>query len=254
MNQIELSKLYADMQKEMLYTLEVGATALLHPGGKGDNTEANWINWFQTYLPKRYQVAKGFVIDSTGRVSDQIDLIIYDAQYSYMVFRQGGSLLIPAESVYAVFEVKPNISKGHIEYAGEKARSVRELKRTSAPIPHAGGEYDPKELHEILGGLLATRGMKDTKKVMEHLEGLEREERLDFVCALSGNAFVLEHNIYVKNYKPNEKPVVQYCEKEHSLVFLLLNLLRLLQNIATVPAIEFDQYAKPIASKTYDKP
>lgn len=90
---------------------------------------------------KRYKVDKGIVIDSTGKQSEQIDLIIYDAQYSYLVFRQNDTLLIPAESVYAVFEVKQNLNKERIEYAGAKAKSVRELLRTSAPIKHAGGEY-----------------------------------------------------------------------------------------------------------------
>ena len=114
MQKINLSDLYTSMQQEMLQKLKSGTTAFLHPGTKGDNTEANWIEWFRAYLPKRYCVDKGVVIDSEGRQSEQIDLIIYDAQYSYLVFHQGESLLIPAESVYAVFEVKQNLNKQHI--------------------------------------------------------------------------------------------------------------------------------------------
>ena len=37
-----------------------------------------------------------------------------------------------------------------MEYASEKASSVRNLKRTSAPIRHAGGYYKPKELYSII--------------------------------------------------------------------------------------------------------
>lgn len=105
MPEINLTTLYTEMQKEMLQKLNMGAKAVVHPGTKGDNTEANWISWFQEYLPNRYKVDKGIVIDSTGKQSEQIDLIIYDAQYSYMVFHQNETLLVPAESVYAVFEV-----------------------------------------------------------------------------------------------------------------------------------------------------
>lgn len=122
MPEIELTKLYAEMQKEMLQKLNTGANSVVHPGTKGDNTETNWIRWFQEYLPNRYKVDKGVVIDSTGKQSEQIDLIIYDAQYSYLVFKQNETLLIPAESVYAVFEVKQNLNKERIEYAGEKAK------------------------------------------------------------------------------------------------------------------------------------
>lgn len=101
MPEINLSELYADMQQEMLTKLISGAHAVRHAGSKGDNTEANWIEWFQSYLPKRYKVDKAIIIDSTGKESDQMDLVIYDAQYSYLVFHQGDTKLIPAESVYA---------------------------------------------------------------------------------------------------------------------------------------------------------
>ena len=157
MPEINLSDLYQSMQAEMLQALYSGATGFVHPGTKGDDTEANWINWFREYLPSRYNVDKAIVIDSTGKCSDQIDLVIYDAQYSYLVFNHHGSKLIPAESVYAVFEVKQNLNKAHMEYAQMKAESVRSLVRSSAPIQHAGGQYPPKPLHEILAGILTTR-------------------------------------------------------------------------------------------------
>lgn len=63
-------------------------------------------------------VDKATIIDSAGNQSEQIDLVIYDAQYSYLVFTQGNRKLIPAESVYAVFEVKQELNKAYIEYAG----------------------------------------------------------------------------------------------------------------------------------------
>ena len=157
MPEIKLSDLYAEMQKEMLQKLQTGAFSLVHSGSKGDNTEANWIEWFRAYLPKRYKVDKAIIIDSTGKKSQQIDMVIYDAQYSYLVFHQGDTKLIPAESVYAVFKVKQELNKEYIEYAGEKAKSVRSLHRTSARIKHAGGDYDPKPLHEVLAGVLTTR-------------------------------------------------------------------------------------------------
>lgn len=150
MSEISLSDLYSNMQAEMLQTLHTGSVPFAHSGTKGDNTEANWIAWFKKYLPARYAVDKAIVIDSGGKCSQQIDLVIYDAQYSYMVFQQQESKLIPAESVYAVFEIKQNLNKDHMEYAQEKAESVRSLIRSSAPIQHAGGQYKPKPLHEIL--------------------------------------------------------------------------------------------------------
>lgn len=255
MPEINLSELYTSMQKEMLQTLQTGASAFVHPGTKGDNTEENWINWFREYLPARYKIDKGIVIDSTGKQSDQIDLIIYDAQYSYLVFHQGESKLIPVESVYAVFEVKQDLNKERIEYAGEKAKSVRTLTRTSAPIKHAGGEYPPKQLHEILAGVLTTRSgwsAPIANKVKEYILQLNREERLDFVCSISNNTFVIENNTFVNQYDASKTAPIHFCEKDESLVFLLLNLLRKLQDIGTVPAIDFSKYAQIIDFRTFD--
>lgn len=256
MPEINLTTLYAEMQKEMLQKLNMGAKAVVHPGTKGDNTEANWISWFQEYLPNRYKVDKGIVIDSTGKQSEQIDLIIYDAQYSYMVFYQNETLLVPAESVYAVFEVKQNLNKERIEYAGTKAKSVRELLRTSASIKHAGGEYPPKELHEILAGVLTTRcdwKMPISSNVVKYVRAREREERIDFVCSISNNTFVIENNTFINQYDENSKPEIFYCEENQSLVYLLLNLLRRLRDIGTVPAIDFSKYAAEIPSRKYEK-
>lgn len=238
----------------MLQKLSTGAKAVVHSGTKGDNTESNWINWFQEYLPKRYKVDKGIVIDSTGKQSEQIDLIIYDAQYSYLVFRQNDTLLIPAESVYAVFEVKQNLNKERIEYAGVKAKSVRELLRTSAPIKHAGGEYPPKELHEILAGVLTTRcdwKVPIARMVVKHVRARKREERLDFICCISNNTFVVENNTFMNQYDATSNPEILYCEEKESLVYLLLNLLRRLRDIGTVPAIDFSKYAEKVPSSRY---
>lgn len=254
MPEINLSELYADMQQEMLTKLISGAHAVRHAGSKGDNTEANWIEWFQSYLPKRYKVDKAIIIDSTGKESDQMDLVIYDAQYSYLVFHQGDTKLIPAESVYAVFEVKQELNKEYIEYAGEKAKSVRSLHRTSARIKHAGGDYDPKPLHEILAGVLTTRSTWASpiaNNVAKYVLERGHEDRLDFVCSISDNTFVIDHNTFVSQYDETQTPSIRFCEKDESLVFLLLNLLRRLQDIGTVPAIDFSKYAEGIKSSIY---
>lgn len=254
MPEINLSELYTGMQREMLQKLKTGAFPLVHSGSKGDNTEANWIEWFRAYLPERYKVDKAIIIDSTGKQSQQMDLVIYDAQYSYLVFCQGDTKLIPAESVYAVFEVKQELNKEYIEYAGEKAKSVRSLHRTSARIKHAGGDYDPKPLHEILAGVLTTRSTWASpiaSNVAKYVLERGHEDRLDFVCSISDNTFVIDHNTFVSQYDETQTPSIRFCEKDESLVFLLLNLLRRLQDIGTVPAIDFSKYAEGIKSSIY---
>src|SRR5207247_1078433 len=103
----------------------------------------------------RYQAATAHVVDSKGVFSEQIDVVIFDRQYSPFIFRYEGQTIIPAESVYAVFEAKQTINAAQVGYAQHKVASVRALHRTSLPIPYARGTYPPKPLIQIYGGLLA---------------------------------------------------------------------------------------------------
>ena len=133
-------------QNHLLAALEIVPDLTGHGTTIGDDSEANWARVLREFLPARYGIAKGQVIDSQGGISDQIDLLIYDAQYTPLLAKTAnGDLFVPAEAVYAVFEVKQEINRKLLEYAGKKIASVRELTRTSVNIAHAGGTYDPAE-------------------------------------------------------------------------------------------------------------
>lgn len=235
---IELTELFAALQSDMISKANF-STVLNHPTDQGDNSEQNWIRWFTDYLPQRYKAAKATIIDSKGCISDQIDLVLYDTQYSYLAFNENGTLYIPAESVYAVFEIKQELNKTHMEYAGKKAESVRKLYRTSAPIPYAGGTYKPKPLHRILTGILTTRSGWDepySTPFKKCIEAYTANQQVDCGCVLTGGSFYYDY----------DTSVLQKSGKDDSLVFFFLRLLILLQNMGTVPAIDLAEYMKAL--------
>jgi hypothetical protein len=149
-----LTQLVAGLHDDIERRLEIARKTFGHPGTKGDASENVWLQLFQTYLPERYQAANAHVVDSLGAFSQQIDVVLFDRQYSPFIFRHEGQIIVPAESVYAVFEAKQAINAKEIDYAQKKVASVRKLHRTSLPIPHVGGTYPPKPLLSIIGGLL----------------------------------------------------------------------------------------------------
>jgi uncharacterized protein DUF6602 len=110
-------------------------------GSKTSSTtsESVWIELLETYLPRRYQAATAHIVDSLGAFSQQIDVVVFDRQYSPFIFKYQGQTIIPAESVYAVFESKQASNAALVAYAQEKVASVRRLHRTSLPIPYAKG-------------------------------------------------------------------------------------------------------------------
>lgn len=126
-----LSRLLASLHDDIEHRLKTARESFCHPGTKGDASEAVWVELLQSYLPRRYQVETAHVVDSMGAFSEQIDVVVFDRQYSPFIFHFGGQIIIPAESVYAVFEAKQAINAGHVSYAQQKAVSVRRLHRTS---------------------------------------------------------------------------------------------------------------------------
>ena len=110
--------------------LETGRKIATHPGAKGDGSELHWKEMLSELLPRRYQVSKGFVVDSAGTRSEQIDVIIHDHFFSPLLWEDGGYVYVPAESVYAVFEVKQDHNLEYIKAAGQKAASARRRLRT----------------------------------------------------------------------------------------------------------------------------
>jgi hypothetical protein len=237
---IELKRLFIGLQKELSIKLEVNRENIPHPGTKGDASELNWLGMLQNYLPARYQVEKAFVLDSDGNLSDQIDIVVFDRHYCPLLFNQDGAIYIPAESVYAVFEVKQGFNKEVIDYAANKVASVRKLRRTSVAIPHAGGVYAPKQPFRILGGILALDsdwipGLGTS--LFTALCEQQEEWQLDLGCSLLHGSFEIL-------YPENDAPRFEQSEQETSLIFFFLRLLQRLQQLGTVPAIDLREYGK----------
>ncbi len=227
-----LAGLHDDIEKR----LAIVRKAFGHPGTKGDASEGVWLELLQTYLPLRYQAATAHVVDSNGAFSEQIDIVVFDRQYSPFIFRFQGQTIVPAESVYAVFEAKQTINAGQVGYAQKKIASVRRLHRTSLPIPHAGGTYEPKLLTPILGGLLTFES--DWTPALGHplaeaLSGGETDGRLDLGCIAAHGVFGCDAS-GCYDFTHQGKPATAF----------LFELIARLQSSATVPMIDIRAYAR----------
>jgi len=244
---VSLDAVFSAISTPLKAILTESATVIEHPTTKGDTSEFQWLKWLKTYLPKRYTVDKGFVIDANGSISDQQDIIIYDKQYTPTLLDQEGVLYVPAESVYAIIEVKQELNKDYIIYAGEKIKSVRALKRTSAEFAAAGNQYQKTEPKHIIGGLVCLKtswknGLNNDAllSAMEQVKNLDNQ--IDLVCCLGFGSFVAEYTEKTINLRKSTP--------EAALVFFFLNLLTKLRTLATVPAIDYDEYAKSL--KNYE--
>jgi hypothetical protein len=230
-----LPNLIAGLHDGIEQRLKTARATMGHPGTKGDASETVWLELLQTYLPQRYQAATAHVVDSEGAFSEQIDVVIFDRQYSPFVFHQEGQIVVPAESVYGAFEGKQTLNAAQIEYAHKKVASVRRLRRTSLPIPHAGGVFPPKELPLILGGILTLESEWNPplgEPLKKALLQADEASRLDLGCVASHGLFLRGDNDY--ELLPLEKAATAF----------LFELIARLQMSATVPMIDIRAYVR----------
>jgi len=224
---IDLAEVFRRVQQEMLAQLSVGKL-FEHPSTAGAATEHHWLQLFDRYLPKRYRSAPAFVIDSTGRRSRQIDIAIFDNLYTPPLFPHSAGLHLPAESVYAVFEVKPTFSRQWLRDASEKAASVRALRRTSVSVIGREATKPPA----ILAGLLATTSVWTAPTFAANLRRARND--LDIGCCLEHGAFEAS--------RTGDLVACRISSPDQSLIFFMLRLLDRLRAMGTAPAIDWSAY------------
>ncbi len=216
---LNLADVFHRLQQKLLADLHTTAV-FEHPSANGTATEQIWIELFSQFLPARYRAAPAFIINAAGQRSRQIDIAIFDALASPPLFPNPAGIHIPIESIYAVFEVKPTISKQWLRDASMKAASVRALQSSN---------------RKILAGLLATSSVwrEDTfpTNLRRALRPLPAPQKIDFGCALEHGSFEHHRSISVS---PSNR----------ALIFFLLRLVTRLNSLGPTPKIDLLDYLR----------
>lgn len=233
----DLEKLFSSIAEEMASSFKT-MSSVSHAPTRGGGHETIWSNWLKKYLPQRYAVASGFIIDSKGNQSLQQDLIIFDRQYSPLLLNKDEVLFVPAEAVYAVVEVKSNLTPAELRDGIKKIASSKELLRTPAQaVAHAGGVFAPKERGPILGYVVAGTSSWKGKvraaslaKVAGAAPGI-----LDGGCILDGGAFSVQYS--------DGKTTVRSVDGNQALFGFLALLVEDLKPLGTTPPWDLALYS-----------
>ena len=164
--------------------LKTSRTQATHFGFLGTVIEDRWIDLFSYYLPGKYKVGRAFVVDSKGNTSAQIDCVIYDAIHTPALYGENEGLYIPAEAVYAIFEIKQKCRKEQIDAAAKQAKSVRKLYRQYAPITDKGQNRLPRQPYKMVRDLIAERLGVSPKTARKNFS----ESLLDIVLSFGESA------------------------------------------------------------------
>ena len=242
------------------------------PGLKGDAREKAVRTKLEAILPGGVGVGTGCVIDSEGKASSQIDVILYEQQFC-PVFRVAEDVgYYPCESVIAVGEIKSTIGKKELGDIYQKVASVRKLNRFTKPVglkePPAGKvayrTYLDKTTRFMGGNRDTIQNSQSSAQIyafgvgrsfgaapetmIKHTTDLYDEIpeafRPNVVLTLDQRAIAPAVGMQM-SFTALGSPGVTFLTPGNSLEYLLVSLFDIIQNGITSPGYAFERYVVP---------
>ena len=105
------------------------ATAMSHPGLAGQVREIALRNCIAPYLTHSFRCGIGKIIDTTGHVTKQIDLVVYQTKLAPPLLFSNELGLFPAECCAYAFEVKSKLTALEIQKSLAVMETVSQLRR-----------------------------------------------------------------------------------------------------------------------------
>ena len=127
------------------------------------------------FVPQRYGLGSGLLIDSDDRYSRQTDVLLFDQSDEPAALAQTTQLLFPVENVLAAIEVKTTLRKEDIDDCFKKSESIRTL--------DTAREHPDKSTHPLFIVLAYTSSPLPATVVRHFREG-DAAFRPDLVCVL----------------------------------------------------------------------
>jgi hypothetical protein len=169
-------KIAADLNNSNLFT---------HMGDRGEFREAIIQKFLRPFLPECYGLASGEVFASDGSQSAQIDVVVYDALFSTVLFKDYSRSLFPAESIFGSIEVKSNLTLDEFKIACDNVASIKRLPRPQSDmlqfspqiqfsVDESTFKYDLRSRNPYMGVIFGYRGAT-VETIGNELERLLRE-------------------------------------------------------------------------------
>ena len=127
------NKRYQELQLSSQKKLETSAEQIrsLIPTSSeiGTLIEDMFRSYLVEVLPEKIGVSNGFVMDSEGGESQQMDIILYDKMNTPRIFTSAAAQVFPVEATYACGEVKTKLNAKELKDSFEKCLSYKNLRR-----------------------------------------------------------------------------------------------------------------------------
>ena len=122
-------RVLSSAQKKLSAEINQIRASVPHAGETGALIENRIRSALLTVLPQKVGVSNGFVADSEGGVSKQMDIILYDKLNTPKILSSEGAQIFPVESTYACGEIKTSLNMQSLEDVYQKCISYKTLTR-----------------------------------------------------------------------------------------------------------------------------
>lgn len=185
---VNVQKIFQGIAEKMLVDFNEIHSQIVHKGERGGQREEVLRGFLEKYLPQKYSIGTGHIIDQYGKISRQCDVVIYDAFNCPLLLVEKGYQLFPVESVYGVVEVKSSLDANSIKESAKNIQSVKQLR-------HVGSTRGP-----VAGGVFAYTTAYITEPKIELVANTLRQvnnsipydKRVDLLCILT-DGILMDH-------------------------------------------------------------
>lgn len=142
------SRVFANVLKQAEQKLLIEAAAAEnfdHKGLKGGERAVALAEFLQKHLPGMFGVGSGEAIDYRDNRTGELDIFVYDKTTAAPIQSSNESLLVPAEALYLVIEVKSVLTQDELDkcmLAAKRVRSLRPFKQRFIAPPLDGQKLD----------------------------------------------------------------------------------------------------------------
>ena len=182
---MDLSVLFKKLSHKLDIDFNELPKEISHALTAGEAREYALRRLLKDYLPQRIEIDNGFIIDTSGRQSRQIDIVIYDRTVA-TIFNVEGAKYFPCETVIAVGQVKSDIdSREDLRNALDNIESVKQLDRsnkgeneliTGPGISLKGLKFNPVIEHrDQIFSFIFTRTTMSNETVIEEIMNYQKE-------------------------------------------------------------------------------
>ncbi|WGW12951.1 hypothetical protein LWF01_04040 [Saxibacter everestensis] len=249
-----LVDIMSQVSAQLSASMEASRMAFSHNLTKGEAVEEALRQFLRNHLPASIGVTHGQVIDRHGAISKQLDVILYDAQRTPILFSDAAAnnQILPVEGVVAAIECKTNLRTSEVPDLAQSAELLKSLDKTAYylqdnPVIRSvktayGKEWDALPVFYFVfafdGPSIDVIG--NAVKV-EH-QNRELEERIDMVCVMNSGV-VVNGNLPLSGIDaiPFPGSHVLSSQTKHPLLFFYILMCRYVLQ-AQVPPIAVQRY------------